>query len=322
MEHWKIPSTTPRIADDLAWWVQLSEAKHIGPQRFRHLLTLFPDPHTVLTAPPDAIQSSKALPRRAVEGLLSQRDKHSHYLALMEQQLQLAERSDAHILRYTDDLYPWLLRESPVGPPVLYARGNLKPVSETKRAVAVVGTRRASPIALEFARTLCGDLARSGWCVVSGMAKGIDAAAHDGALLGQGLTAAVLGCGADVVYPRENKAIYERILQQGAVFSQYPFSTRPSAAHLQRRNKLTVGFSAAVVIIQTGVKGGTMNAYRAALDEKKPVFVYAPRDIEGDEWGGNRLILDKGGIPLADDSPIALVETHVAQVRPVQGNPI
>ena len=179
-------------------------------------------------------------------------------------------RDDIRALAIDDAAYPAALRTIADPPPVLYVRGTVRPGDA--RAVAVVGTRRASAYGAQVARHLAGVLARNGVTVVSGLARGIDAAAHDAALLAGGRTLAVLGCGVDVTYPPEHRRLGERIVASGALLAEVPPGTPPLRFHFPRRNRLISGLCAGVVVVEGREDSGALITACAALEQGRDVF--------------------------------------------------
>jgi DNA processing protein len=198
------------------------------------------------------------------------------------------------VITYFDDAYPPLLRQIPDPPPVLFVRGDLGPVSDA-RAVAVVGTREPSQFGITAAQQITTALARDGWVIVSGLAKGIDTVAHQTALAAGGRTVAILGNGLDRIYPRENtKLANEIVANGGALLSELPFGAPPIARNLIQRDRLQSGMSGAVVIAQTGIKGGTLHTARFATEQRRRIFCPEPHSENG-KSEGLRVLLEQPG---------------------------
>jgi DNA processing protein len=196
------------------------------------------------------------------------------------------------VITYFDDAYPPLLRQIPDPPPVLFVRGDLGPVSDP-RTVAVVGTREPSQFGITAAQELTTALARDGWVIVSGLAKGIDTLAHQTALAAGGRTVAILGNGLDRVYPRENTQLANEIVANGgALLSELPFGAPPIARNLIQRDRLQSGMSGAVVIAQTGIKGGTLHTARFATEQRRRIFCPEPHSENG-KSEGLRVLLEQ-----------------------------
>ena len=204
------------------------------------------------------------------------------------------ERLGIAILPWGASEYPVVLREIPGAPLLLYRAGKAWTGGE---AVAVVGSRAPTGPGREFARILSGELAVAGWTVVSGMARGIDAAAHKGTLHAGGTTVAVLGCGVDVAYPRENTELRDEILERGAIFSEYPPGSLPLPHRFPERNRIVSGLSRGVIVAEAPERSGALITARLALEQGRDVMV-----VPGNPWfahtaGSNRL-LREGATPV------------------------
>jgi DNA processing protein len=186
--------------------------------------------------------------------------------------------------------YPPLLAEIAVPPPVLFIRGSLE--GRAARAVAVVGSRRASHAGMRFATDLARDLARAGFTVVSGLARGIDTAAHQGALKGGGNTLAVLGSGIDLVYPPENEPLAAEISLNGAVVSEHGPGVEPLPWHFPLRNRIVSGLSMGTVIVEAAPRSGALITARCALEENRGVFAVPGKPGDPRSSGVNRLLKD------------------------------
>jgi len=195
--------------------------------------------------------------------------------------------------------YPRHLREVYDPPPVLYVRGGLR-ADEGPASVAIVGSRAATPQGRALARRMACDLAAAGATVVSGLARGIDAAAHRGALDASGRTVAVLGSGLDRVYPPENAALAAAIAERGAVVSEFPLGTIPYPGHFPRRNRIIAGWSKAVVVVEAAQKSGALVTARVALEEGRDVLAVPGHPSQPASAGCNQLIRD--GAPLVRDA--------------------
>jgi DNA processing protein len=214
--------------------------------------------------------------------------------------------------------YPWrfaLLREPP---PVLALRGDASLLS--RRAVAIVGSRAATAYGRAVARRLAADLAASGLVVVSGLARGIDAAAHEGALEAGGATVAVLACGPEQVYPPEHRALAARIAASGALVSELPPGTPPRSAHFPLRNRLISGLAEALVVVEARMRSGSLHTVRHALDQGIDVLA-VPGPVDSPASEGPNLLLRDGAAPALDASdvlaalagpPRVVPETHPA----------
>lgn len=206
----------------------------------------------------------------------------------IERQLEGMERLGARFIADDEPDYPEGLVHLPNAPRVLFVRGRLPRRSE--ECVAVVGTRRPSPTGEQVAETLGRDLAAVGLVVVSGMARGIDAAAHKGALKAKGLTVAVLGCGLDVAYPPEHKDLMEEIGASGALVSEYPLGIAPTRSHFPLRNRIIAGLSQGVVLVECGQRSGALYTANIALELGREVMAVPGDVIRWQSDGPNSLI--------------------------------
>jgi DNA processing protein len=220
-----------------------------------------------------------------------------------EQEQAAANARGIRILGLDEPDYPELLRQTYDPPAVLYVWGTITSVDDVPRA-AIVGSRRATPRGAALARSMAKDLARRGVSIVSGLARGIDAAAHLGALDAYGRTFAVLGSGLDRIYPQEHASLAESITRAGAVVTEYSFGTPPLPLHFPRRNRVIAGLAHAVVVVEAGGRSGALGTARLALDEGRDVLAVPgwPGDAAAD--GTNRLIRD-GAALVRDADDIA-----------------
>jgi DNA processing protein len=220
-------------------------------------------------------------------------------------QLRAIEKFGGRLLTLADEEYPVLLREIAQPPPVLFALG--EPVLDLP-GVAIVGPRKASRYGLDVAGRLARGLAEAGLCVVSGMAAGIDTAAHRGALEGGGRTVAVLGCGVDVVYPAPNAELHRRIRKQGAVISEFPMGAQPDRGSFPRRNRIISGLSLGVVVVEAPERSGSLITMRYAAEQGRDLFAVPGSVLEGRNTGCHRLIID--GATLVEKAEDILEELH------------
>jgi DNA processing protein len=270
--------------DELHDWLELSLVPGIGPKSFFRLLDHFGAARNALDAPESALRKIPDLAASAIQSLInSQKDQ-------VDQALKLIEQHKVSVIPFHDAAYPKRLRQIPDPPPLLYVKGELRP--EDANAVSIVGTRRATQYGKMAAAKLAGDLARLGVTVVSGLAYGIDAAAHKGALEAGGRTIAVLGCGVDVVYPKANEKLYEQIPGSGAIISELPMGTQPDAGFFPMRNRIVSGISLGALVIEAPLKSGALITSRFAMEHGREVFAVPGSIFSPYNEGCHKLIKD------------------------------
>ena len=292
----------------LKYWVWLTALPGLSNRSRLLLLERYGSPEDVYYADPEELAQVEGLtPGQAA--LLADKS-----LSRADRILADCARGDMFLLSMQDAAYPARLRDIFDPPVLLYGKGSL-PLFDEEAAIAVVGTRSCTPYGLRCAHRMGYELARQGAVVVSGMAKGIDGAAMRGALQAGGFTAAVLGGGVDVVYPAENRRLYEDIAATGVLLSEYPPGTEPLPGHFPVRNRIISGLSLAALVVEAPVRSGALITAHAALDQGRDVFaVPGPIDAAA-SVGCNRLILGLGhsvGVPQPVSSPAASGPRHRA----------
>ena len=215
---------------------------------------------------------------------------------LGEKELEKAFSLGIKVVFKEESDFPSSLKEIPYSPPFLYIKGELKEIP----LIAVVGSRKATSYGREVAKFITKGLVESGVGIVSGLARGIDSIAHKTTLSHQGYTVAVLGCGLDVIYPPENKDLFEEIGEKGAVISEFPLGTKPRKENFPRRNRLISGLSKGVLVVEAGEKSGTLITAKWALSQGKDIFCI-PGSIFSPLSKGTHLLLKEGAILV--DSP-------------------
>jgi DNA processing protein len=208
-----------------------------------------------------------------------------------EETLDQLEKHRVTFITFDDDHYPSTLKEIFDPPPVLFVRGQLNGLANY--SVAIVGSRKATAYGKTAAERLSGELAGCGVNIISGMARGIDTAAHRGALGAKGYTVAVLGCGADVVYPRENKMLFDEITEKGAVITEFPLGSAPEPWHFPSRNRIISGLSQVVVVVEAADKSGALITTDFALEQGREVMA-VPGSIYSNMSKGPIKLLKQG----------------------------
>lgn len=272
-------------ADDERWaWVALALIPGIGGslQRYHDLLRLGTPAEVLEASPPELTDAVGNVAAREVATFDWQR--------AARQQAVAAERCDARLVLLGDPDYPVALRPIDLPPPFVIVRGSLR--REDAMATAIVGSRQATPYGLRMAERLGADLGARGVTVVSGLARGIDTAAHQGALDVGGRTLAVLGSGVDVVYPPENRRLAADIVETGALVSQFPMGTPPLAHHFPARNRLIAGLSMGTVVVEAAERSGALITARLAGELGREVYAVPGNALAPASQGTNGLIQD------------------------------
>ncbi|HIC79429.1 MAG TPA: DNA-protecting protein DprA [Kiloniellaceae bacterium] len=256
-------------------WLRLIRSENVGPVVFRQLLDRFGSPAAALSALPEV--AARAGGKRRIR-VCSRADA--------EAEMTATRQAGAKLLASCEPAYPALLRELEDAPPLLIVLGD--PAALSAPAVGIVGARNASANGRRFAQGLAAEIAEAGYAVVSGMARGIDTAAHLGALPRPSV--AVLAGGVDVVYPPENDRLHRDLQDQGAVISEMPLGTKPQARHFPRRNRLISGLSCGLVIVEAAKRSGSLITARFAAEQGRDVFAVPGSPLDPRAAGCNHLI--------------------------------
>jgi len=291
------------------YWIWLSSIDGIGPKRFYQLLSIYEDARSVWDALGDKadLTPMKFLGKSVLENLRTARDE-GYFYRLFE----VLERKNIRAVPRISADYPSMLSSIFDPPATLYIRGE-GPL-EDDRMFAVVGSRRATRDGFRAAREISEGLAREDVTIVSGMARGIDTCAHQGALAGHGRTIAVLGCGVDVVYPPENDALMEQILEEGGlIISEYVPGTKPYPGNFPARNRIISGMTSGTLLVEGAKSSGAMITVNFATDQNRDVFAVPGSIYSPLSQAPNRLIID-GAIPVV--SPWEILEYYRWSKRP------
>jgi len=283
-----IPSM--EVGEREARWA-LGLVPQLGGVALKELLAAFGSAVKVWEAGPEALQSVRGVSQGTARALR----RFSPARVLREEKERVA-KAGVRVIVWGDPDYPKRLQEIPSTPPVLYIRGTLEPGDEM--AVAMVGARHATAYGESVARELAVQLAERGLTIVSGLARGIDAAAHRGALEAGGRTLAVLGNGLDQTYPPEHRGLANEVAAHGALVSEFPLGTGPLRLHFPRRNRIISGLSLGVIVVEAGVGSGALITAHHALEQGREVFAIPGRVHARYSEGCNRLI--KAGAKLVE----------------------
>lgn len=252
--------------DELAAWLRLLQTPGVGSETARRLLAAFGLPQQVFTA--DLAALREVVSERIARALLA--PPSAEQLALIERTREWASQAGNRIFTLADADYPKLLLEIPDPPILLYAKGNHALLSQP--SLAVVGSRNASTQGVTNANRFSAALSEAGMTIVSGMALGIDTAAHEGGLQGTGATIAVIGTGADIVYPARNRALAHRIAESGCLLSEYALGTPAIASNFPRRNRIISGLARGVLVVEAALQSGSLITARMAAEQGRDMF--------------------------------------------------
>lgn len=270
------------------YWIGLNMI--LTPRRFRLLLEHFPSAREIWEAPCEQLRAIPGLEHLAEE-FAAQRAR-----VKLEEELAGIGRLGLKVITLAESSYPRPLRGLATPPPVLYLHGDYQERDEL--AIALVGTRRATPYGRMVAEQLARELSQLGLTIVSGMALGIDTAAHRGALAAGGRTIAVLGSGFERIYPQQNIRLMKEIAASGAVFSEFSLRAEPDRWNFPRRNRIISGLARGVVVVEAPEKSGALITARLALDQGREVFAVPGRITDEASRGGHRLL--KAGAKLVE----------------------
>ncbi len=270
------------MPDEKKYWIGFNLVRGIGSVRFHQIQAFFGDLEHAWLAPAEAFREA-GLPEKTVDNLIRLReetDLDQFYESILAQSIS--------VLTLPEPEYPRLLREIEQPPPVLYIRGGLTPADDF--SVAMVGTRKVTPYGQQITRDTSTFLAGHGLTIVSGLARGVDALAHQHALKAGGRTIAVLGSGVDVIYPPEHRILAEAIIENGAIISDYPLGTQPEGVNFPPRNRIISGLSLATIVVEAGDRSGALITADFAVEQGRDVFAVPGNVLSPMSQGTNRLI--------------------------------
>ena len=304
-------------SEEWRWWLALARVSGVGPVTYRALIETVGAPHAIFSTSIATVAGVPGCGRKIAAAI----QRFSGWDEVDAEVARLAALG-ADLLTWNDPRYPVHLRTIHDPPPFLYLLGDLAP--DQRRVVAIVGSRRATPYGVAVARRIAADLARAGFVIVSGMARGIDSAAHDGALSVGGSTVAVLGCGVDVVYPPESRSLKSTIQTHGAVVSELPLGSAPDPHHFPARNRIISGVAMGVLVVEASAESGSLITARLASEQGREVFAVPGNVGSSTSHGTNRLI--KAGATLVETAE-DLIEELVgplgeARIQPPITDPV
>jgi len=274
-----VPDNSPGIEQ----WLKLIRADGVGPVAFGRLLKRFGSVDAVLGASVSGLTQVEGIGFKTAERIASTRDKFD-----ADAELELAEKLGIRLVHIEDPRYPALLKQIYDPPPVLYLKGTFG--REDNLAIAIVGSRRCSLYGQEQASRLAHLLAASGFTIVSGLARGIDTAAHQGALAAEGRTLAVQGCGLANVFPPENGNLFELISLSGACISELPLQYEPLAENFPPRNRIIAGLTLGTIVVEAALRSGALITAKTALESNREVMAVPGKVDSAASRGPHQLI--------------------------------
>ena len=276
----------PENSKDIENWLRLIRADEVGPVTFGKLLKRFGSVDAALGASVSQLMKVEGIGPMTAERIAASRDKFDSCA-----EVELAGKLGVWLVHMEDPQYPPVLKQIYDPPPVLYIKGTLS--REHNLGVAIVGSRRCSLYGQEQASRLAHLLAAAGFTIISGMARGIDTAAHTGALAAEGRTLAVQGCGLARIFPPENAKLFELISASGACISELPLQTEPLAENFPPRNRIIAGLSLGTIIIEAGLRSGALITAKAALESNREVMA-VPGKIDSPLSQGSHYLIKQG----------------------------
>jgi DNA processing protein len=296
--------TTTR-PEELKYWAAFHRISGIGRVRYQALLGRFGSLSDAWSAGPTDLRSA-GLDDRIVRAIITERATIDP-----DSELEQLEKHNTQALTWHDAAYPALLKEIDDAPPVLYVRGDISSLDDW--AISVVGTRRPTPYGRQVAEEISYQVASHRICVVSGLARGVDAIAHRAAIQADGRTVAVLACGLDIIYPPEHAKLAREIMEHGALISDYPLGTQPRGDYFPRRNRIMSGVSLGVLVVEGDIKSGALITARLALDQNRDVFAI-PGTIFSPQSRGTNALIQKGEAKLVQTIEDVLEELNLTMV--------
>lgn len=282
---------------DIRYWVGLSLVPEVGPVMSRKLISEIGSPENIFRAGADDLLAIRGLGKEKADSIREFRNWDR-----VEEIVKVTEKKGIRIVGYQDPCYPEVLKEVAGAPLVLYMKGDY--CREDRFGIAVVGSRKHTHYGEVVTRKISGELATSGFTIISGMARGIDTLSHESALAAGGRTIAVLGSGLDVYYPAENKGLMEKITLSGCAVSELPPGTMPSRENFPRRNRLISGLSLGVLVVEATSQSGSLITANYALEQNKEIFAVPGQITSRNSDGTNGLIRQGAKVVLGADDII------------------
>ncbi|MBI4653555.1 MAG: DNA-protecting protein DprA [Nitrospirae bacterium] len=290
---------------DIRYYLALNFLPDIGPVLGRRLLSAIGSPENIFQMSRSELRKVEDIGENRAKSIIGFKQWD-----MVDKEINRARENDVTLITIRDKTYPEGLKHIYDAPLILYVKGEIK--GDDKYAIAVVGSRTPTSYGLQVAERISHKLASSGLTIVSGMARGIDTAAHKGALMAGARTIAVLGSGVDIPYPSENKSLMRAIASTGAVISEFPIGTKPNKENFPRRNRIISGLSLGVVVVEAGIDSGSLITVGYALEQGKEVFA-VPGNVTSETSKGTNDLIKKGAKLVGDAEEI--IEELKSQIK-------
>ena len=293
----------------------LLSVEGIGPGKIRTLLSKFKSVERILSSDFDKLISVNGISINLAKRIQRINYHREKSCSLIYSELEKLDKLNSQIITVWDKEYPFLLKKIYDPPLLFYCKGSFEDIDNY--SISIVGTRMPTNYGKTQAERIAGELAEQRITIVSGLARGIDSIAHSAALRKNGRTIAVVGSGLDVIYPPENKKLFDEIAERGAIISEYKLGTKPDAPNFPKRNRIISGLSLGSAIVETGIGGGAMQTAAFALDQNREVFA-VPGNLGVKQSEGTNLLIQKGEAKLVRSAEDILVELEL-KLKPILG---
>lgn len=304
--------------EQLADLLLLLSVDGIGPGKIRNLLARFKKVNKIISASYSDLIKADGISKELASRIQRANSHRNEIEINLEKDLLRLEKINGRIITVWDQEFPALLKKIYDPPLILYVKGNF--VENDDYSIAIVGTRQPTSYGKIQTEKITEELTTQGITIISGMARGVDSIAHKTALKSNGRTIAVIGSGLDVIYPPENKKLFDEISEKGVIISEFSMGSKPDAPNFPKRNRIISGLSLGSVIIETGITGGAMQTARLALDQNREVFAI-PGNLGVRQAEGNNLLIQRGEAKLIRSAEDILIELEL-KLKPVIGKNI
>lgn len=296
----------------------LLSVEGIGPIRIIKLLQHFKTLDRIYSSDKIEFENIDSINSNLVSRIIESRNNLQTFSTSLENEIEKLEKMNARIITYLDDTYPKILRNIYMPPLILYTLGNLH--DSYNHNIAIVGTRKPTDYGKSITARFARELVEQNITIVSGLARGIDSVAHRSTIKANGRTIAVIGSGLDVVYPSENRALFNDIAQHGAIISEFELGTKPDAQNFPRRNRIISGISLGTLVIESKKNGGAMQTANYSMDQNREVFAI-PGNLNIPESEGTNILIQRNEAKLVVEPDDILVELNL-KIQPIVGKNI